>query len=266
MRISRLGVIGFFMSALVLGVACSSSSSPPAFTCKTFDDTCECRTDQTGSTGVSCDETSVPTTGVPSPSTPLCCADSTWPSSGQCVCESTVCFQVPGASCSCFVYSPTTASSSNTPVAACPAGPACLTSDESTTVDCFGGTCASQQLSGTTTDITTGCSPQVAGCAPGHQQVTSCSDGSKGPSVGGGGGGNTCSPGPGTCKNGDSSTCSCATSCQHVCATCDYACLRNCSADSQCSDLTDSSGAPLVCSTCPQGVCNAGFSACDAKR
>ena len=75
-------------------------------------------------------------------------------------------------------------------------------------------------------------------------------------------GSSTCTSGPGTCKNGDSSTCSCGTACDRVCATCSYACLRNCSTDSQCAGLTDSSGNPLVCSSCPQGVCNAGFSAC----
>jgi hypothetical protein len=72
--------------------------------------------------------------------------------------------------------------------------------------------------------------------------------------------------GPGGCNNGDSSTCTCATACERVCATCDYACLRNCSTDAQCTDLLDSEGNALTCSSCPQGVCNAGFSACDAKR
>ncbi|HEY6462431.1 MAG TPA: hypothetical protein VIY73_19820 [Polyangiaceae bacterium] len=79
----------------------------------------------------------------------------------------------------------------------------------------------------------------------------------------GSGGSSTCSSGPGTCKNGDSSTCRCGTACERVCETCDYYCERNCSSDSECAGLTDSSGNALTCSACPEGVCNAGFSACE---
>jgi hypothetical protein len=98
--------------------------------------------------------------------------------------------------------------------------------------------------------------------------TSSSSGGSSGGSSSGSSSGGiptTCPSGPGTCKAGDSSTCHCGTACEKVCATCDYYCARNCSTDSQCDGLTDSSGGSLVCSSCPEGVCNARFSACAAQ-
>jgi hypothetical protein len=82
------------------------------------------------------------------------------------------------------------------------------------------------------------------------KRVDSCSapSGGSGASTGSGGD-NTCSSGPGTCSGGNSSTCRCATSCQRQCDTCDYACLRNCTDDSQCAGLTAADGSALACVT-----------------
>lgn len=81
------------------------------------------------------------------------------------------------------------------------------------------------------------------------------------------GGTGTCNSGPGTCTNPTTgNNCRNGAVCERTCATCDYGCYKNCSTDEECTGSCDSSGNPLMCSSCPSGVCNAGFSACDINR
>lgn len=94
-----------------------------------------------------------------------------------------------------------------------------------------------------------------------------CSSSNAGSSPNGGPSGGGCNSGPGTCTNPTSANnCRNGAVCERVCATCDYACWVECSTNSQCAGSCDSAGNPLTCSTCPNGVCNAGFSACDIQR
>src|SRR5262249_53464009 len=51
--------------------------------------------------------------------------------------------------------------------------------------------------------------------------------------------------------------------CEQLCATCDFSCWKLCSSDDDCVGYADSAGNPLSCSSCPGGVCNSGFKACD---
>ena len=126
-----------------------------------------------------------------------------------------------------------------------------------------GSGCTCYASSCQTTSDGTGCVCTLGNQDPSYLNPQPGSTGS-GTGVGSDVDGGSCASGPGICKNGDSSTCNCGTACERVCATCDYYCARNCSTDAQCAGLTDSSGNPLTCSSCPEGVCNAGFSACSA--
>lgn len=62
---------------------------------------------------------------------------------------------------------------------------------------------------------------------------------------------NVCPQGPGTCKNGDSSTCRCGESCVQTaqCAGCAYECVKGCAADADCAGYFsgDSPPAALSC-------------------
>ena len=149
------------------------------------------------------------------------------------------------------------------------------------------------------------CACQSAACDPslGEEEVSSCTDAGAiqtlqssevgtqdtivsdcrvalgGSSGGGSGGGGTdtniCPGGPGRCRNGDSSTCNCGTSCVQVatCDGCDYECVKGCATDADCkgffssSELNDGgsvSPQPLVCigasSTIPTPHCGVGTS------
>ena len=67
----------------------------------------------------------------------------------------------------------------------------------------------------------------------------------------GGSGTNICPGGPGQCRDGDSSTCNCGTSCIQTatCAGCPYECVKGCATDADCAGFYsgDTPPAPLKC-------------------
>lgn len=62
--------------------------------------------------------------------------------------------------------------------------------------------------------------------------------------------GNVCPEGPGTCQNGDSSTCRCGESCVQTaqCAGCGYECVKGCASDQDCAGYFSGDTPPIALS------------------
>jgi hypothetical protein len=289
----RASVRPVVFAVVVLSVACSSngggetgsggtSGGPlPSVKCASQQGGgCACQIATAGSFET-CDPTQFPGTA--------CCARPGWPGSGQCVClppAAIVCASTGLTSagegyCQCDTTANLQAANDSPFLSgACPApessGGCCLYTqpDGSSFCTCYnppGRTCT--PINGGTAELAASCSPTSvppppAQCPSGYTEVSSCSDPT--PITGGSGGssgGTTCNNGPGTCTNPVSANgCRNGGVCERTCATCSYACFVECSTDAQCAGSCDSAGNPLICSSCPNGVCNAGFSACDIKR
>jgi hypothetical protein len=214
----------------------------------------------------------------PRDSNELCCADKAYPSSGTCSCQYSGQTYVWG----CIAASPVGDCQCGYGVSGAAPGSKCdttlaafsncyLTTDvvpEDTLCECGPDAAAGDmQVTSCTTEAAAGLTPYRAACPSGQVETAAC--GTPTPPAGSGTGSGTGSPttnvcpeGPGTCANGDSSTCRCSEACVETAnGTGTYECVKGCASDADCAGYFsgDTPPAPLVCipasSTMPTPHC-----------